>query len=121
VNAANLTPNSSPINPWGCLVAYVHSYDPRTAPWSRWRRSVINMGLGRGTHGRRGGIASVQEIQNPRINTVHALSHILCMVLRLPKSCTIFVTCSPFQLHGGVTNIRTYIHLAIGSAFMLGV
>jgi hypothetical protein len=22
VNAANLTPNSSPINPWGCLVAY---------------------------------------------------------------------------------------------------
>jgi hypothetical protein len=48
---------------------------------------------------------------------VHTLSHILCVALRWARSCTGYVTLGCNSEPRGVTVTRTYIHLAIGSAF----
>jgi hypothetical protein len=96
----------------------VHLHDPCTASWPSWDWPLLYLGISRRTHGGRWkGSINIQAIQNPRINTVHALSHILCVVLRWARSCTRYVTLGAKLATGSVTVIRTYIHLAIGSVF----
>jgi hypothetical protein len=99
----------------------VHLHDARAPSWSVWYRPRIDLGAGRSPDDGRGeGSINIQEIQKPRINTVHTLSHILCVVLRWARSCTIFVTYGYKSGPRGVTVTRTYIHLAIGSVYKQG-
>jgi hypothetical protein len=48
------------------------------------------------------------------MNTLHTLSHILCIVLRWERSCPDYVTLQAKFPTVGVTSNGTYIHLAIG-------
>jgi hypothetical protein len=101
--------------------AWVHLHDARATSWSVRYRPRIDLGAGRSPDDGRGkGSINIQEIQNPRINTVHTLSHILCVVSRWARSCTRYVTLDARLATGSVTVTRTYIHLAIGSAFKQG-
>ncbi len=54
-------------------------------------------------------------MENPRMNTVLTLSHILCSVSRWAKSCPEYVTLSAKSAPARDTSNGTYIHLAIGS------
>jgi hypothetical protein len=99
----------------------VHLHDARAPSWSVRYRPRIDLGAGRSPNDGRGkGSINIQEIQNPHINTVHTLSHILCVVSRWARSCTRYVTLGARSATGSVTVTRTYIHLAIGSVVKQG-
>ena len=120
-NLAARTPQHSWLVVQSAGRTWVHLHDARAPSWSVRYRPRIDLGAGRSPDDGRGkGSINIQEIQNPRINTVHTLSHILCVVLRWARSCTRYVTLGARLATGSVTVTRTYIHLAIGSAFKQG-